>query len=352
MPETRVGLLAMLVLIAGCASAPPPPPPPPPPVVILPDPMTVREIDAATTFIQLEDRREYVSEFFAAAAAAPEPSIRARAALAAGRIAAPPSREFVRNLLSDPDTMVAASAAFAAGLLRDTTAVPLLAALLDSLGVATRPFVAAEAAEALGRIAAPEARAFLTAFLLAADTTATTDPVIDAALIAAWRSGETSVEPFSRWLHSSSDATRWRATYGLVRRARPEAVSVVLPMLSDPDARARAYALRGLTRPMVEGAGRATAEILPQILGRLRDPEYIVRIEAIRVLGSYPVPEVVDSLVSLARSGDSHQQVIALEALGLMGSNAPASALGPIREIAFQVDLPEFIRETAVNSLS
>ena len=61
------------------------------------------------------------------------------------RLAEPESRAFVRRLLADPDTLVSATAAFGAGVLADTAAVPILVQMLGRGGEA--PTVAAEAGD-------------------------------------------------------------------------------------------------------------------------------------------------------------------------------------------------------------
>jgi cyclophilin family peptidyl-prolyl cis-trans isomerase/HEAT repeat protein len=91
----------------------------------------------------------------------PEPGIRRRAALAAGRIGDPALVPGLLDLMNDQEVEVRQMAAFALGLLGDAAAVErLIAALADS-----HPIVRGRAAEALGRIgdrrAAPDLARFV-----------------------------------------------------------------------------------------------------------------------------------------------------------------------------------------------
>src|SRR5690606_4328907 len=84
-----VGAGAALLLGSACAAPPPPEPPAPVVVVPAPEPLTEAEIDAAVVLIGLEDRREFDDSLLAAFTLAAEAPIRARTALAAGRIGTP-----------------------------------------------------------------------------------------------------------------------------------------------------------------------------------------------------------------------------------------------------------------------
>src|SRR5690606_11161119 len=127
------------------------------------------EATLAASLLRAEDEGVFDAAAFEAAVVAPNPELRARAALAIGRIGDDAGAAMLRGLLADPDTSVAASAAFALGLLRDSLAAPVLAPLLQPDSARRKPTLAIEAAEALGRIGTAEASAALTGFLENAD---------------------------------------------------------------------------------------------------------------------------------------------------------------------------------------
>ena len=182
--------------------------------------------------------------------------------------------------------------------------------LLSQLNAAEKPTVAVEAAEALGKIGGIPARAALAQFLLAADTAdARMSDAIGSALIGLWRAGETGVAPFARWITSPDPEIRWRAVYGLTRRARPESVELVIDRIADPDPRVRSFAVRGLTFPQVSSARGSPALVLPRLIPLLEDSSYSVRIETIRVLGGYQPPEAAQALLELANVTQSRKTV-------------------------------------------
>jgi HEAT repeat protein len=263
---TRVGRVALagsLPLVWSCAPPPAPEPPAPVAFVRVAVPLTLPEIEAAALLLGLEDRREFADTVIADLALAPESPIRAKAALAAGRIGTQAGAQLVRYLLIDTDTAVAAAAAFMAGQLRDTASTSYLVTFLDAGFAVARPTVATEAAGALGKLGTPEARAALAAFLLSPEAR---DPrlssVVQEALIASWRAGETGVQPYLPWLEHDDSGFRWRAAYALSRRARAEAAPPLFPLLEDPDPLTRSFVLRGLTAPLVASSGLPRAQVL------------------------------------------------------------------------------------------
>ena len=111
--------------------------------------------------LEMEDARSTGDGELARLVRHPEPGIRRRAALAAGRIGDPALVPGLLDLMNDQEVEVRQMAAFALGLLGDAAAVErLIAALADS-----HPIVRGRAAEALGRIgdrrAAPDLARFV-----------------------------------------------------------------------------------------------------------------------------------------------------------------------------------------------
>lgn len=328
---------------AGCAAAPAPSGGP------VTEAWSPAAVEEGAHLLQLEDRRELDVDVIQGAAGSEEPLVRARAALAAGRIGGEPAAGLVRPLLDDADSTVAAAAAFSLGQLRDTASVAPLAALVDSAVARRVPTVASEAAAALGKIGTSEARRALTTFLLTADS-ATPAAVVQEALIASWRAGEEDPAAAARWADATNAETRWRAVYALSRRPIPAAVPVLLERLDDPDSTVRAFALRGLSRANVADSPVAPDAVLPQLLAALADPGYSPGIEAINAIGSYAEPAARDSLVSVVARGAMHRRIAALGALGAMGDFA-APALSSLRALALLATEPPHLRATAYEAV-
>jgi cyclophilin family peptidyl-prolyl cis-trans isomerase/HEAT repeat protein len=342
----RFASILLFVAIVGCAPTLVERPSP----VIRVEPLPEPDIGTAAALLRLEDRREFASGVIGAAARAPTPAIRARAALAAGRIGGSQGATLVRSLLLDPDSSVAAVAALMAGQLRDTLALGDLAVLLDPLNATARPTVAVEAAGALGRMSDFTARGVLNSFLVTADPNdARLLPVVREALIATWRAGETEPIPYDRWIDHPDPEVRWRAAHGLSRSEGAEAVQLLLPLIDDPDPLARSFAVRGLAAPAVQASAESPTEILNQLVPLLADSAYPVRVEAIRVIASYDHPRAVAALQEILRSQSPHEVVVVLEAVAAFGPHGRL-LLADIEGIARNPALPTYLREAAIIS--
>jgi cyclophilin family peptidyl-prolyl cis-trans isomerase len=337
----RLGLAGAVLLGAGCAPMVPGAPAAPPP-------LTPAERTEVVEMMRAEDARDPRAAPAFAALQSPSAALRARGAVGIGRVRPSGAREALTPLLADPDTMVAASAAFALGQLGDTTAVGPLSALLGE--PQARVTVAAEAAYALGKLRTPVADEALRAYLAAAPAAARGEPVASA-LLATWRHPRPpALEPITRWLTSADAELRWRAAYALVRRPSPAAAPLLLAAARDEDARVRAQAIRGLAFPQADTAGVADAA-LPLLVDALRDPAYEVRINAARALGSYARPAAVQALEAALGSGEPHLAVAAAESLGRLGA-AAASAAPALRAAALDPAARVFVRQSAMEALA
>jgi len=242
---------------------------------------------------------------FDAALRARSSPVRVAATLAIGQVRALARADRLRQLLTDGDTAVAASAAFALGLARDSSSATL-AALAEALK--RPPTVGREAAWALGELGAPAGPAIQAALR------AEHDPQVTIALLLAASRlrpvPAAAVVPHAR----ARDLTvRRAAAYAIGRPRIPAGVRALLPLASAPDPLTRVYVARGLAR---SAAGDSLADTALSLLTRLvADSAPHVRISAASSLSGYGPRARVPLLVAV-RDRDRNVRVAAAQSLG------------------------------------
>ena len=248
-------------------------------------PLSPGDIDDIARLVMLEDQRDFDSTDLSRILASSHPEVRRRAALSIGRIADKRGYSLLRAKPLDADTAVAATEVFAAGQMKDSTLVPWFDSLLTTPNLA--PTVLAEAATALGKIKNAAARDALARFLASVTEGERTDQAIGEALFSIGRcSTRGDLAPITRFTKSKSAEIRWRATWALFRPRDPAAIATLLTLARDKSPDVRLWAVRGLSRPMTDSAGK-TAEAEHEVLAALRDSDRRVRTEAIRAIGTY-----------------------------------------------------------------
>ncbi len=267
-------------------------------------------------------------------------AVRAAAALAVGQVKAAGFVPRLRLLLADGDTSVAATAAFALGLLRDSASVDALAATYAEGGP-----VAREAGWALGEIGAPSRPAIETlldwyggspanpALTPAIPRTAAAfegrtgpwaaGPAERAAIIlAAQRLRPVPVEKIVPFLSrpdgaardaSPADRPTWAAAYALTRTAAPAATRPLLGLVASPDTELRALVASGLRRAATGDSLAADAIAALELLAR--DPDAHVRVNAARSLGTHGAA-AHDALMRAMSDGDGNVRVAAAQSIG------------------------------------
>jgi cyclophilin family peptidyl-prolyl cis-trans isomerase/HEAT repeat protein len=268
-------------------------------------------------------------------------TVRAAAALAAGQVGARGFAPRLRVLLGDGDTTVAASAAFALGVLRDSASVDALAATFAVGGV-----VAREAGWALGEIGAPARPAIETllhwlgaprvsvdgpaavlprtvaAFEAEHGVSSAGAPERAALLLAAQRLRPVPVALLLPYLPERStpagdgepaDRPAWAAAYALTRSVAPGATRAMLGLVASPDVELRALVATGLRRAATGDS--LAAEALPALALLARDPDAHVRVNAVRALGSHGAV-AHDALVAAFGDRDRNVRVAAAQAIG------------------------------------
>lgn len=292
-------VLALASLGAGCAGTPRP----------ASTASAVPDLQVRSLLLYLVDRQMY-EPVIVQQGLAGGPELREALAEALGRIPDRQGRPPLIGLLLDDVPAVRRAAAFALGELDDPEAVPaLLQAVTD-----TDHETGALAVEALGKLKAPVldvAQALLP--LDERERWSRLFPYLflfkeDAAVLLA-----------EKGLALADPEIHVRAAYALARDPRPEGLSLLRSLLSDPDARVRAWAARGLgivgegsdvaaLRPLLDDpapgpivqalkaaakliAGEkspAPAEWRPRLLELVNDPRSGVRLTVLEALASWP----------------------------------------------------------------
>jgi cyclophilin family peptidyl-prolyl cis-trans isomerase/HEAT repeat protein len=334
-----VALVALVVLVGACAPAIRAPVAPPRPAPVLLD---TADAAAAAELLRMEDMRVLDLELSGRLLASPTPEVRGRTALALGRLRDHAGTPLLLEALADDDVGVRTRAAFALGVLGDTSAAVIAALAGTALQDDHAP--AAEAAAALGRTGSTAARPTIDALLL--DDSRPAD-VRREALLAAWRlprdAGTTAA--VLRWLTHPDPETRWRAAYSLARTSGPAALPALLAARTDIDDRVRANVARALRAVIADSAG-VRDRALDAALAAAADEHPHVRINALRVLPAYrandrTLPPLLDALAD----ADANVVIAAAQALAETADIAAAPAL---RRLAGDANRPDGVRTAAL----
>ena len=265
--------LALALIVAGRAAAGAAADPPPrkgagdaarAPAVVAPaaDPMWL--------IARAEDQRAWSDGVLRHFLGSEDPAVRARAALAVGRLQDSATVAALLPLLRDPETRVRAEAVFALGQIGARSAREPLEKLLAG----AEPEVVDLAIEALGKLGDRAATPVVAAYLRDASPRLRAE-----AAVALWRLADSTAIGRLIERHDDLDPeVRWRVLWALERVAAPDRVSLIVALhLEDPDWMSRAYAARTLGR---QKSRRATAYLLQ----RLADPEPGVVVNVITAL--------------------------------------------------------------------
>lgn len=297
----------------------------------LPPAIGAREVTLYARLLAMTDTRQLDMPLVERALASKWRPLRSAATLAIGQVGrdhgmAGAGR--LRALLKDRDARVAANAAYALGLLRDSSAITDLGAALTGNQEVTR-----EAAWALGEIGAP-ARAAISAGLK-------TEPDHDTAiqlLLAAAKLRPIPLADVEPYLHERHPSVVWAAAYAIARTRAPNGVRDLLELEASPvlrlrpqnldrtaemsapylDAlsggqRARAEIARGLAK---SAAGDSLGQRAFAVLGRLiGDVDPHVRINAVRSIATYGALARA-ALVYATRDYDANVRIAAAQSFG------------------------------------
>ncbi len=278
-----------LVLLAACGSRPPV------------DKPTVESILAPIS--QFEDARQYDEKLVSGWAGSTAPEIRARVALALGRLMKPEVIPVLVKLTGDGDASVRREALFAAGQM-GLAPEPLPADAMDVLLQAVRlgmkspdEGIRARAVEAMGKLALDKAPAIAASFLK------DPSPLVRRQAASAcfrWRRvmrmrdpaakpGEmpkAAVDALSAAAADPDAEVRWRAIHALLQGAAKPSTATLTRFLEDSEPLARLFALIAIERlklaEMAEFAARAQL-----------DSEASVRQASLRALDALDRPDLL-----------------------------------------------------------
>ena len=319
----RRGILALLSVAlsaggaAGCAHRSPPAPAGQA-AAVAPEPPAARAfsslVDAEPALVAVEDRRAFEAPVLKAAAASPEPAVRARGALALGRIGDERAVESLRALVGDPAAPVREQAAFAAGILGEASLSPALQALLaDPDGS-----VAARSAWAIGMLGQVEGEQALVVAVQQADS-----PRRRAALLRGlWRFGDASAAAAAAPFAADADPqVRTAALYVLARRPQASSLELLTAALTDADPQTAALCARGL-------GILAGAESLGPLAAVMETGATPVRIFAMLALAT-----VLEKNPAAVLPADRRARILALS-----GDANPNLAVPALRLLRWQVE--------------
>lgn len=301
-------------------------------------PLAGTDIDAIATLLRLEDARAFDEPALTRILASSHAEVRRRAAQSVGRIADQRGAALLDVARKDADVDVTATAVWAAGQLRNPAAVDWLAEALMS--AATAPPVAREAAIALGKIQAPEARAALSRYLTDLPVSKASAGITGEAILSLGRfPSEGDLSPVVRWMAAADVEIRWRAAWALFRARNPAALPHLLTLSNDRSADVRSWAVRGLV-PHPEGDPAPAAA---RLRAAVSDADRRVRTEALRTLAQHDDDESFAIVLKMLDSPDAWLSVSAAEALARFQARADvvvprlAAAAGAGRPLALRL---------------
>jgi cyclophilin family peptidyl-prolyl cis-trans isomerase/HEAT repeat protein len=300
--------------------------------------------------------------------------LRAAAALAVGQVGpvhAISGAPLLRSLLADHDTKVSSNAAYALGLLHDSSSVMALSSALNSNAATAR-----EAAWALGEIGAPARNAIVSALA----TPGTDEARMIQLLFAAAKLRPVPVQAIRPYMSMSArPSVLYAASYAIARVRAPSGVRDLIALATEPQfvansaresaggigapktlspainptanayvlpaagrERARAEIARGLAK---QAAGDSLGDAAVAVLLRLvSDPHPHVRINAIRSLASYGIKGRTP-VVNATHDADANVRIAAAQSLGTVLDSSSTSWRD-----AWSADSGEFYRASVLAS--
>ncbi|MEO7996738.1 MAG: peptidylprolyl isomerase [Gemmatimonadaceae bacterium] len=283
------------------------------------------EVQLEARLLQMTDSRKLDTVLVDGLLTTGGTELRARTALAIGQVQGRARYARLRQLLVDSDTAVAANAAFALGLGKDTSAI---VALARAFAGAPDP-VAIEAAWSLGDLGEP-AKSVLALALgegsaqpLVSSTAAQRNAPVRAAMITATsklRNPPAAV--LLPWLNDADPRVVRATAYVFARTRAPGGVRALAALRNSSDEETRQHVARALAKSQAGDSLSARAMEALNVL--VTDTSARVRVNAIRALASYGAP-VRETVLRGLRDSDGNVRVATTEVLlPLLGTDATA----------------------------
>ncbi|MBA3645825.1 MAG: peptidylprolyl isomerase [Gemmatimonadaceae bacterium] len=300
----------------------------------LPGGLNQKELNVYARLLAMTDTRTLDMVLVDRALAAKWRPLRAAAALAVGQVGSPagmPGAPRLRTLLTDRDPAVAANAAYALGLLRDSASVTALAGAVRGGPAAHQ--TTREAAWALGEIGAPARAAIVSAL----DSRGADHDTMIQLLLASAKLRPVPVSAIRPYLTEGHPSVVWAAAYAIARFRAAAGVRDLIQLEASPalvkrtftpeitsqlaapylafaagNQRTRAEIARGLAKP---AAGDSLADLAyPALFKLASDPDPRVRVNAIRSLATYG-PRARADVMRGTRDTDPNVRVAAAQSL-------------------------------------
>jgi len=287
-----------------------------------------RRLVMLADLLAAEDARRYDDALLRRGARSRDPLVRRRAALTAGRIGDRRAGSLLATLLDDRHGEVRSNAAFAIGLLGDSSLAGVLVARLQRtpLDSATASELVTALAKGGGRRASAVLARLLDRELEPAEPAGTA--ARRAALLEAWRlTANAPVAALRRYAAGSDPELRWRAIYALSRLRPPEGAQELLAAARDRHPIARMYAVRALGRPYSERAGLDPSAVTATLAAACTDFEAGVRVWALLALGTWRDSTLAPAAIARLDDSVANVRVQAATALGLLGGSRAVLAL-------------------------
>ena len=267
----------------------------------LPPGVGEREVNLYAQLLAMTDTRTLDTTFVARALSSNWRPLRAVATLAIGQVGPDVGRAGaarLRALLKDSDLTVAANAAYALGLLRDSASIPDLSAALSASHE-----VAREAAWALGEIGAPARIAIISGLQTDKDHNTAIQLLLAAAKLRPVPLAE--IRPYLRNGHPS---LVWAAAYAIARIRAPGGVRDLIELEASPALSARPQHL--------DRSVEMSAPYTDALSGHQRARAEIARGLAKSAAGDSLGPKAFAVLARLAGDVAPHVRINAVRSLG------------------------------------
>jgi len=285
-------------------------------------------VNRLAPILAAEDARDFDEALLRSGVTDPDTLVRRTAIRAIGHIGDPAGAPLLLGVLATPDIAdLHAEAAFALGLMRDTSLAAGLVAWLQG-PQKLRATAVEEGITALARIGGPIAAGFLDQAVkdprsVRADSLGVAQRI---AVREAWRLGPLAPVP-AILIVANDTALNAPATYTLSRLRAKEAAAFLFGQLRALEPAVRQDAVRAFTRQYTRDAGVDAGSAQTALRSALDDIDPGVRINALRALSTWADSALVPAVLPLLNDASTNVAVTAATALGQLGGKGSLPSL-------------------------